>query len=330
VQQQNDEIINLMLSLVGSCNMRVVVVPSLLPVVTVGLFLWSILLLLLVGTTLSFTIQQHHTMSYNNNNDAEWEMVVSPKKRSAPKTKNSQSIWTDDTPTWLIDYIQKQTINQDRNNINNNVTRISSLSTVPSSPSLLLLVGLPGSGKSMFANALETIRPDQYVVINQDKLKTRQKCLDETKKILLMEPPTNKCVIIDRCNFNTAQRHHFFELVDTILLSIQSSVTNPPNNSNHSIGENNIECRKNDQIPIDCIVFDVDVKLCQERCYARRNHPTLKKQDVPKVIHMMKQAWQPPNPQKEHFRSITTITNDQQYQTTLFSLLENNSSKNIE
>ena len=44
-------------------------------------------------------------------------------------------------------------------------------------PSILLLVGLPGSGKSTFSTELCRLLPWKYVRVNQDELKTRGKCI---------------------------------------------------------------------------------------------------------------------------------------------------------
>lgn len=69
---------------------------------------------------------------------------------------------------------------------------------------MILLVGLPGSGKSR-----HYIRHyDNYVYINQDTLGTRDKCIKACEEALRKK----QSVIIDRCNFNREQRKYFIDL----------------------------------------------------------------------------------------------------------------------
>lgn len=252
-----------------------------------------------------------------------WE-IVSAKKSQNTKSNESPSTSSNDndTPTWLANYIQIRT-----NSTPNNITDLHQNSSSQSSLSILLLIGLPGSGKSTFANALEKLVPWKYIVVNQDQLKTRQKVLDNTKKFLL-DQHNKKCVIIDRCNFDYIQRRHFFELIESIS-KINENQTKDKNEINNisSSCERQVDSYSSAtvNIPIDCIVFDIDAKICEQRCLTRRNHPTLKKQDVLKVIRMMQKSWIPPNSKNEHFRHITTITNDHEFQSKLISMIESES-----
>ena len=72
---------------------------------------------------------------------------------------------------------------------------------------ILVLVGLPGSGKSYFASKLEKESFSQYVRVNQDSLGTRKKCETACRQAL----SKGKSVIIDRCNFDKQQREHWLK-----------------------------------------------------------------------------------------------------------------------
>ena len=67
---------------------------------------------------------------------------------------------------------------------------------------VLVLVGIPGSGKSHFASRLEGAMPHKFVRVNQDSLKTRKKCEDLCRRTLSQ----GKVAIVDRTNFDFSQR----------------------------------------------------------------------------------------------------------------------------
>lgn len=77
---------------------------------------------------------------------------------------------------------------------------------------MILLCGIPGSGKSTFArkliSSLPTEHQNSWLHLNQDALKSRNMVIDRT----LLGLQEQKNIIIDRCNFDFAQRIHWIEL----------------------------------------------------------------------------------------------------------------------
>ena len=143
-------------------------------------------------------------------------------------------------------------------------------------PSILLLVGLPGSGKSTFSTELCRLLPWKYVRVNQDELKTRGKCIAAVEAALA----DGLSVVIDRCNFDRSQREPF------VLLG---KINNRANT-----------------IPVDCIVFDVEQSVCLRRCQRRRQHPTLGPGKAPMVVSRLAQQMMPPRTD-EGFRTICHV-----------------------
>jgi predicted kinase len=142
---------------------------------------------------------------------------------------------------------------------------------------MIILVGLPGSGKSTFAKMLTAGNADKFIHINQDKLKTRKSCETLCRDSLL----NNRCPVIDRCNFDAVQRNHF------LLLAQQA------------------------RIPVDVVVFSYPKDECIQRCELRTNHETIKPRDAKHVVHMIASQYQPPKVNSSEFRRITYISSFQ-------------------
>ena len=66
-----------------------------------------------------------------------------------------------------------------------------------------MLVGLPGSGKSYFANKL-----NGWTVISQDNIGSRNECENEFSSVVKKE----KKVILDRCNVDKNDRKYWLSL----------------------------------------------------------------------------------------------------------------------
>lgn len=89
------------------------------------------------------------------------------------------------------------------------------LSYVPYYPIMVVLCGIPGSGKSTFARRLIASIPVDYrpywISLNQDALGDRKTVMQHTEYALTHHQNT----IIDRCNFNEEQRSPWVELAQT-------------------------------------------------------------------------------------------------------------------
>ena len=141
---------------------------------------------------------------------------------------------------------------------------------------MILLVGIPGSGKSTFAKMLTDRQPSKYVRINQDELGNRRECERLCRNALAR----GQVPIIDRCNFDLTQRRHF--------LSIASEA----------------------RVPVDCVVFSYPADVCVARCQDRQGHETITRSNAAGVVRMMERQFSPPvlaNRQHESYRSLRVV-----------------------
>jgi len=117
-------------------------------------------------------------------------------------------------------------------------------------PQVLVLVGIPGSGKSTLA---EQLAKDGWVRVNQDELGNRRVCETRVEDAL----KKMKSVVIDRCNYDVWQRHHWFKIAA-------------------KYGVNNL----------NAAVLHIDPELCKQRIFVRKDHPTIKEasQDGARII----------------------------------------------
>ena len=103
---------------------------------------------------------------------------------------------------------------------------------------MIILVGLPGSGKSSFAK-----KYDKYTIINQDTLGSRENCIKLCRLSLL----EGKSIIVDRCNSTKMQRSIW------IKEALKFGVTD-----------------------ISAVYLYCNPEICIERISERKDHPTIK------------------------------------------------------
>lgn len=197
-------------------------------------------------------------MQANNNNDDDdgWESVPQkqPRRKRNTPPENGALPW--------VSYISPTAENSQY------------------TPFMLLLCGIPGSGKSTFAKSLETSMPYKFVRVNQDDLGNRKRCEELTRTVLAQ----GRCPIIDRCNFDELQRDKF------IAIAREYS-----NNTSHSIA-------------VECVVLGlarspqeqqrggITLDECIQRCQRRKNHPSIAAKDARNVVNSMARQMSAPTP----------------------------------
>lgn len=157
---------------------------------------------------------------------------------------------------------------------------------IPKKPRLIILVGIPGSGKSTFANHLTSVEPNTYVRINQDELVTRKACESATRSALRK----SKTPIIDRCNFNDDQRRYFIHIAREF------------------------------DVDVDCIVFNFSKSECLNRCLKRKNHPTVDSTNASYVVHQIANQLKKPDARlftNEGITRLEIISNENDIKSTI-------------
>ncbi|KAF9573069.1 hypothetical protein EC968_009029 [Mortierella alpina] len=151
-------------------------------------------------------------------------------------------------------------------------------SPLTSAPKLIILAGLPGSGKSHFATTLLDEFPDHFVRISQDELGSRAVCerllaqsMRHQQQSLLARGPKRALpmtIIVDRCNPTMAERKEWYEV------AFQPDET-------------------------AMIWFSADIDHCIERVDSRENHPTVGQGMGSKVVRSFAKSFESPNLNKE-------------------------------
>jgi predicted kinase len=137
---------------------------------------------------------------------------------------------------------------------------------------VLLLCGLPGSGKSTMASKLVKLG---WYAASQDELGSRKLC----EKYALKALKNGKSVVLDRCNLNDKERRQWIAFAKK-----QCSVAS-----------------------VHCIYLNVPLDECKRRVASRKNHPTLGDgAESAQVLDRFAKGARPPT-QREGFTSFRCV-----------------------
>eukprot|EP00532_Pseudo-nitzschia_australis_P011584 CAMPEP_0168235872 /NCGR_PEP_ID=MMETSP0140_2-20121125/19172_1 /TAXON_ID=44445 /ORGANISM="Pseudo-nitzschia australis, Strain 10249 10 AB" /LENGTH=310 /DNA_ID=CAMNT_0008169043 /DNA_START=241 /DNA_END=1173 /DNA_ORIENTATION=- len=153
---------------------------------------------------------------HGDDNGDGWAAAV-PKRKKPNRTKNHNGNGNKTKKNYNNPYIE--VVTPTKNNIGCVDTEQQHQQQQHYEPFMILLVGLPGSGKSTFAQSLVASVPEKFCRINQDELKSRPKCERKLKQVLSVSPSQQQrlCPIIDRCNFDAQQRATWYRLAEEAL-----------------------------------------------------------------------------------------------------------------
>ncbi|TFK89245.1 P-loop containing nucleoside triphosphate hydrolase protein [Polyporus arcularius HHB13444] len=156
-----------------------------------------------------------------------------------------------------------------------NATTSTDASTAPIVPTgqqvVLLLVGLIGSGKSTFAQALERYFP-QFQRCSQDELGDRRSVEALARRSLR----DGVSVIIDRTNFDESQRATWINIAN----EFQNTV-------------------------VWVLVFDTPYEVCAARVAERTGHPTITSPELGlQVLQRFRSQYRPPAPHEGYTRIL--------------------------
>ena len=139
-----------------------------------------------------------------------------------------------------------------------NLSVTSSQKVEPKAKRVVLLMGLPGSGKSYLSNALQSAYPSVEVA-SQDILKT----LPKLEEAILSSLGRSDTLVVDRCNVSSEQR-------DVIIRMLPEACV------------------------VEVVVLDVGKDKAYERCRSRREKEGLAEENLGPVIGGFMRDWEFP------------------------------------
>jgi len=145
-------------------------------------------------------------------------------------------------------------------------------------PKYILMVGLPGSGKSTFSCALEK---SGYTRANQDDL-GRKGCEARVHDTVPLVRQGKTRLVLDRCHTNKAERR---EWLDTM--------------GNPAAKE------------VVCVFFDTPASQCKDRAAQRLDHPTIRAGGGGRIIDDMAKRLERPAT-SEGFSSVEVVTSTEE------------------
>ncbi|KAJ9124107.1 hypothetical protein QFC22_000902 [Naganishia vaughanmartiniae] len=146
---------------------------------------------------------------------------------------------------------------------------------------VLILVGLPGSGKSCLANALEST--GRWFRASQDDAPNRRR--QEAEGMTRNALRTQRNAVVDRVGFDRKQRSHFIEIA-----------------------------RESPNVRCTCVILDVKRETLERRLATRTGHPTLVDIDMAmRVLNQMQREYKPPRAdQPEGYSRVYVLPESEQ------------------
>ena len=142
-------------------------------------------------------------------------------------------------------------------------------------PGLIMLIGVPCSGKTTLSLEFQTYYNDKIVHINQDDMGNKD-CWEN-----FSSKAKQYTIILDRCNLKRNERQEWIKSYSQISSE-----------------------------KIIAICFQLDLSVCTERVKLRENHPSLSGKGGVKIIESLSKDFEPPST-KEGFSEIFIIKNDE-------------------
>jgi atypical dual specificity phosphatase len=139
-------------------------------------------------------------------------------------------------------------------------------------PKIIILVGLPGSGKSYFSSKLQERYSEQLIVVNGDTLGSQSEC----EKVFMSGIKSKKKCVVDKCNVTTQSREDWAKLAMV------------------------------DKSKITIVWFDYSADECLNRVKNRVGHPTIKFGRGDSIIKSFAKQFEKPT-ESEGFKRIIHI-----------------------